>query len=119
MHVHILHFIILLFHHILAALPIVAFIVGLHMYMHDQTCFCSNRLRIPVLSVLSLVALFVLFTTLQNCRLLVVLCSGVVVVERLERSLQFLFSRVERRSSSCFTCFLSILLISCRNYHLT
>ena len=45
--------------------------------------------------------------------------SGVVVVERLERSLQFLFSRVERRSSSCFTWFLSILLISCRNYHLT
>ena len=45
--------------------------------------------------------------------------SGVVVVERLERSLQFLFSRVERRSSSCFTCFLSILQISCRNYHLT
>ena len=45
--------------------------------------------------------------------------SGVVVVERLERSLQFLFSRVERRSSSCFTCFFSILLIFCRNYHLT
>ena len=45
--------------------------------------------------------------------------SGVVVVERLERSLQFLFSRVERRSSSCFTCLLSILLISCRNWHLT
>ena len=36
-------------------------------------------------------------------------CSGVVVVDRLERSLQFLFSRVERRSSSCFTCFSSIL----------
>ena len=46
-------------------------------------------------------------------------CSGVVVVERLERSLQFLFSRVERRSSSCFSCFPSILLISCRNCHLT
>ena len=45
--------------------------------------------------------------------------SGVVVVERLEQSLQFLFSRVERRSSSCFTCFLSILQISCRNYHST
>ena len=45
--------------------------------------------------------------------------SGVVVVERLERSLQFLLSRVERRSSSCFTCFLLILLISCRNWHLT
>ena len=41
--------------------------------------------------------------------------SGVVVVERLERSLQFLFSRVERRSSSCFICFWSILIISCRN----
>ena len=45
--------------------------------------------------------------------------SGVVVVERLERSLQFLFSRVERRSSFCFTCFLSILLVSCRMYYLS
>ena len=45
--------------------------------------------------------------------------SGVVVVERLERSLQFLFSRVERRSSSCFSCFSSILPTSCRNWHLT
>ena len=36
--------------------------------------------------------------------------SGVVVVERLERSLLFLFSRVERRSSSCFSCFSSFLL---------
>ena len=26
---------------------------------------------------------------------------------------------VERRSSSCFFCFSSILLISCRNWHLT
>ena len=46
-----------------------------------------------------------------------VMGSGVVVVERLERSLQFLFSRVERRSSSCFTSFLSILFRSCRNWH--
>ena len=45
--------------------------------------------------------------------------SGVVVVERLERSLQFLFSRVERRSSSWFSCFSSMLLISIRNWHLT
>ena len=48
-----------------------------------------------------------------------IITIGVVVVERLERSLQFLFSRVERRSSSCFSCFPSILLISCRNCHLT
>ena len=46
------------------------------------------------------------------------ICSGVVVVERLERSLQFLFSRVERRSSSCLICFWSILIISCRNWHI-
>ena len=45
--------------------------------------------------------------------------SGVVVVEQLERSLQFLFSKAERRSSSCFTCFSSILLMSCKNWHLT
>ena len=44
-------------------------------------------------------------------------CSGGGAT--VERSLQFLFSRVERRSSSCFTCFLSILLIFFRNYHLT
>ena len=65
-----------------------------------------------------------LFNNLRNrnmcpVTLRLIMNSGVVVVERLERSLQFLFSRVERRSSSCFTCFLSILLISCRNYHLT
>ena len=43
-----------------------------------------------------------------------VIPSGVVVVERLERSLQFTFSRVERRSISWFTSFLTILLISCK-----
>ena len=64
------------------------------------------------------------FTTITVSRTItftitIVKSSGLVVVERLERSLQFLFSRVERRSSSCFTCFSAILIISCRNWHLT
>ena len=41
----------------------------------------------------------------DNLTMYILSISGVVVVERLELSLQFLFFMVERCSSSCFTCF--------------
>ena len=76
-----------------------------------MTCMPNAHIRRKILNLLLLPLLAVINT------LSVVIISGVVVVERLERSLQFLFSRVERRSSSWFTSFLTILLTSCKNWH--
>ena len=73
-------------------------------YIIDETIHYPNKIRSHLVTMVPMVQ----FTPKSisklrfdlHFRCSIVIPSGVVVVERLERSLQFLFSRVERRSSS-------------------